>query len=400
MELLAPAGNFEKMQAACAWGADAVYFGGSAFSLRAKAGNFDEDGLKQAVAWLHERGKKAYLTVNIFAHNEDLAGLKEWLPVAAASGVDAFIVSDPGVFNVIQKLNLNVPVHISTQANTTNVSAVNFWHDLGAERVILARELSRENIAQICRESECEAEVFVHGAICISMSGRCLISNYMTGRDANKGECTHPCRWSYQLEERTRPGMQFPVEEDSGYTFLYNSKDLCLIDRIKELTDMGVASAKIEGRMKSVMYVSIVTGVYRAAIDAAKKGEEYTVPKRWKELLSSVSNRKYTEGFYSGDAGAEAMNYDSGQYERTCDFLGVVTASRDGRVEVASRGKFTVGETLHFISPGLQEHAITITEIIEKGEKVENTRPNYTYTLPLGFDLPEWTLIRRENDEY
>lgn len=397
MELLSPAGNFEKMQAAVRCGADAVYFGGEMFGLRAKAGNFTLQEIDEAMKFLHTNGKKGYLTLNSFLRDYQIAELDAYIRKVAETGVDAFIISDPGVFSVAKKAAPQIPRHISTQANTTNSAAVSFWSEMGAERVILARELSKSELESITANKDCQIEIFGHGAICISYSGRCLMSAYMTGRDANRGECTQPCRWNYSVTEKTRPGQNMDIEEDSTGTYLYNAKDLCLIDKVGELLNMGISSLKIEGRMKSVMYVAVVTAVYRKAIDEAMKNPlAFRADDKMKRLLSSVSNRHYTEGFYSGVKHNEALNYETSAYVRTTDFLGVAE-NKDGKTFIDCRGRFETGEELVFLTPALEELTFKLAEIYTaKGDSVDYTKPGQSLYIPLDFNVPEGSILRRE----
>ncbi len=397
MELLSPAGNFEKLKAAVTFGADAVYFGGNSFGLRASAGNFDFDTMAEAIKYLHDRGKKGYLTVNVFANTSELDDIEKYLKTVSDIGVDGIIVSDPGIFYTAKKSGIKTPISISTQANTTNLAAVNFWADLGANRVIMAREVTAKDLESTIAKANCEVEVFIHGAICISMSGRCLISSYMTGRNANKGECTHPCRWNYSLVEETRPGEYYPVYEDEKGSYLYNSKDLMLLDKIGELERIGVKSGKIEGRMKSVMYVSVVTGVYRAAIDRAMKDpENYKSEESWKMLLHSISNRGYTEGFFGGDSDSNSMNRDTGGYKRGADFLGVIEKSIDNEIFISARAKFTAGEKISILDPNLNKIDITPDIIYDENySPVENTRPNYKYRIKFDKKIDTGALLMR-----
>jgi putative protease len=405
MELLSPAGNFEKLKAAITFGADAVYFSGKAFGLRAKAGNFSMDEIAEAVSYLHSRGKRGYLTINAYARDDELDALAVYLADVAALGVDGFIISDPGVFKLAKTYAPNVERHISTQANSTNSAAIAMWAELGATRVVMARELSKAELATICTRSPIEIECFIHGAVCISYSGRCLMSAYMAGRDANRGECTQPCRWNYRppseqsyivIQEASRPLQEMEMVEEADGTYLYNAKDLCLLDHIGELAAMGVNSAKIEGRMKSVMYVAVTTGVYRQAIDRALTDPaNFQVDPRWTELLSSVSNRHYTEGFYAGVPDKDAMNYDTSAYVRTADFLGVF--AEDGTV--ACRGKFTAGEKLQVLTPKLEEIDIVPQELLLKNVAVENSRANDMLILKTAdgaiVHYPEGSILRR-----
>ena len=398
MELLSPAGNFEKLKAAVRFGADAVFMGGPAFGLRANAGNFSFDEMEEAFKYLHDRGKKGYVTVNIYPQTHELDDIRKYLKKCEQLGADALIISDPGIFSIVKQEGIKTPVSISTQANTTNLAAVNFWASLGAHRVIMAREVRRDDLIEIMKHAQCEVETFIHGAICISMSGRCLISSYMTGKDANNGECTHPCRWNYALMEEKRDGEYFPVYEDERGTYLYNSKDLCLLDRIGELVKMGSASGKIEGRMKSIMYVSIVTGVYRQAIDAAMKdADNYKPLLEWRQLLESVSNRGYIEGFYGGEYDAAAINRETSGYSRSAAFLGVALKdSSNDELEITCRAKFAPNEEITILTPDLKKINVTPEIVLDEGgNKIEATRPNYIYKIPFKDKAPEGSLIMR-----
>ena len=398
MELLSPAGNFEKLKAAILYGADAVFMGGPAFGLRANAGNFTFDEMEEAFKYLHERGKKGYVTVNIYPQTHELSDIAKYLKTCEQLGADALIVSDPGIFSIIKQEGIKTPVAISTQANTTNLAAVNFWADLGAKRVIMAREVRKNDLEEIIKNAKCQVETFIHGAICISMSGRCLISSYMTGKDANNGECTHPCRWNYALVEEKREGEYFPVYEDERGTYLYNSKDLCLLDRIGELVKMGSSSGKIEGRMKSIMYVSIVTGVYRQAInEALKDPDNYKAKKEWHELLGSVSNRGYIEGFYGAEEDVTAINRQTSGYSRAAAFLGVVVKdSHNDELEITCRAKFAPNEEITILTPDLRKINVTPELILDEGGfKIDATRPNYIYKIPFKEKAPVGSLIMR-----
>ena len=398
MELLSPAGNFEKLKAAVRFGADAVFMGGPAFGLRANAGNFSFDEMEEAFKYLHDRGKKGYVTVNIYPQTNELESIRQYLKKCEQLGADALIISDPGIFSIVKQEGIKTPVSISTQANTTNLAAVNFWASLGASRVIMAREVRKEDLVEIMKNAQCEVETFIHGAICISMSGRCLISSYMTGKDANNGECTHPCRWNYALMEEKRDGEYFPVYEDDRGTYLYNSKDLCLLDRIGELVKMGSASGKIEGRMKSIMYVSIVTGVYRQAIDlAVKDADNYNPLPEWRHLLESVSNRGYIEGFYGGEYDTNAVNRETSGYSRSAAFLGVALKdSSNDELEITCRAKFAPDEEITILTPDLKKIKVIPEIVLDEGNnKVEATRPNYIYKIPFKDKAPEGSLIMR-----
>lgn len=398
MELLSPAGNFEKLKAAVRFGADAVFMGGPAFGLRANAGNFSFDEMEEAFKYLHDRGKKGYVTVNIYPQTNELESIRQYLKKCEQLGADALIISDPGIFSIVKQEGIKTPVSISTQANTTNLAAVNFWASLGASRVIMAREVRKEDLVEIMKNAQCEVETFIHGAICISMSGRCLISSYMTGKDANNGECTHPCRWNYALMEEKRNGEYFPVYEDDRGTYLYNSKDLCLLDRIGELVKMGSASGKIEGRMKSIMYVSIITGVYRQAIDSAvKDADNYKPLPEWRHLLESVSNRGYIEGFYGGEYDTNAVNRETSGYSRSAAFLGVALKdSSNDELEITCRAKFAPDEEITILTPDLKKIKVIPEIVLDEGNnKVEATRPNYIYKIPFKDKAPEGSLIMR-----
>ena len=300
-ELLAPAGNMEKLKMAVLYGADAVYLGGEAYGLRAQGGNFSRGELAEAARFVHARGKKLYVTVNVYPHNEELEDLPEYLSFLRDVGADAILVSDLGVFFIAKETAPDLPVHVSTQANTVNYAAAEAWARLGAERVVLAREVPLSDIREIRRRSSVELEMFIHGAMCISYSGRCLMSNYFTGRDANRGNCAQACRWRYALMEESRPGQYFPVEEDARGAYIFNSKDLCLMPHLAEVIESGVDSLKIEGRMKSVHYAASVTKAYRMAIDAYFAApEKFAVDTAWMEELDKVSHRAYTDGFFHG----------------------------------------------------------------------------------------------------
>lgn len=355
IELLSPAGDIERVKIAVNYGADAVYFGGNNYGLRASVG-FSLDEIKYAVEYIKKYDKKAYLTVNIFPHNEDLVELPEYIYEVSKTGIDAVIVSDPGVFSVIKDVAPKLEIHISTQANNVNYRSAIFWHDLGAKRIVLARELSLEEIKEIREKTpdDLELEVFVHGAMCISYSGRCLLSNYLTGRDANKGECTHPCRWKYYLVEEKRPGQYMSIEEDDRGTYIMNSKDLCMIKYIPDIIKAGATSLKIEGRNKSSYYVAVVTKAYRKAIDDYLEfGDKYVFDESLLEELGKVSNRDFTTGFYFGKPGAESLNYHSSSYIRNYNIVGMVIDydEKNGFAIVEQRNRFFLGDEVEIIGP-------------------------------------------------
>lgn len=356
-ELLAPAGNMEKGKMALLYGADAIYLGGKMFGLRAFANNFSLAEIAEIAAYAHDLGKKVYVTVNIFAHNEDINKLPDYLRSLQQAGVDALLISDLGVWTVARQVVPDMPLHVSTQANTTNFAAVRAWEELGAERVVLARELSLAEIAEISSKTTVELETFVHGAMCISYSGRCLLSAYLTGRDGNRGACTQACRWEYnmyKLGEQKRPGEYFDLEEDEHGTYVMNSKDLCLIEYLPDLMRAGVCSLKIEGRMKSVHYVATVVSVYRKAIDKCWSDMvNYNVPDEWIAELNKVSHRQYTTGFAVAKPGREAQVYTSSKYEQTHDFVGIVTGydAAKKRAYFEQRNNVKAGEPLELLMP-------------------------------------------------
>ena len=377
VELLAPAGDLERLKIALTYGADAVYIGGEIFGMRSAAKNFSIEDITEGAEFAHKMGKRVFVTVNIIPHNEDFSELDEYLLALEKAGVDAVIVSDPGVLSVVKRVVPNMEIHLSTQANTTNYHSANFWHNLGVKRVVLARELSFSEIREI-RDNTPETldiEAFMHGAMCISYSGRCLISNYMTGRDANKGSCAQSCRWKYSLMEEKRPGEYFPVVEDERGTFFFNSKDLCMIEYIPELIESGITSLKIEGRMKTAYYVATVVRAYRMAID-----EYYKDPENWKfnpvwlEELKKGSHRHFTTGFYNNKPGTEEQNYASASYVRNYDFIGIVLedADENGLVTVEQRNKMVVGDEIEIMGPYTETITTTITEMYnEDGEPIE-----------------------------
>ncbi len=352
-ELLAPAGTMEKLQMALAYGADAAYLGGVQFGLRAFGGNFANEEIRAAVQLAHGAGKKVYVTVNVFPHNDDLVSLPDYLRFLAEVGADAVLVADLGVFMLVREAAPTLPVHISTQANNVNWRTVRAWQELGAERVVLARELSREEIREIRRHTSVELELFVHGAMCISYSGRCLLSSYFTGRDANRGACAQSCRWKYALVEMSRPGEYYPIAEDERGTYIMNSKDLCLLPHLDEVVRCGIDSLKIEGRMKSVHYVASVVKAYRMALDACLSGNPYEVREEWRAELEKVSHRAYTTGFFFGKTTGADQIYGSSSYEQTSDFVGLVRAY-DPVTQIATveqRNNMKLGQEIEVFQP-------------------------------------------------
>lgn len=400
-ELLAPAGNLEKLRMAVRFGADAVYLGGKAFGLRAGAGNFSEEELARGIQFAHDHGVKVYVTVNIFAHNHDLAEFPGYLETIRELQADGIIVSDPGVFRLARQRVPDLPIHISTQANNTNWSTALFWQELGAKRIVLARELSLREIQEIHEHAGIELEVFVHGAMCISYSGRCLLSNYLAGRNANKGDCAHPCRWNYRLVEEKRPGEYFPVVEDEKGTYFFNSKDLCLAEHIPSLINAGVGSFKIEGRMKSSYYVATVVKVYREVIDAFwAERETFSFDPKWRKELAKVSHRHYTTGFAFRKPDENDHRYDTSSYVRSYDFIGTVLAylPETGEMRVEQRNHMAVGDKIEIVPPKGPFLSWQITAMKnEFGEPIERApHPRQEVRMPAPeCGVQPYSLIRR-----
>ena len=355
-ELLIPAGSLDVLKTAVVYGADAVYIGGEAFGLRAKAHNFSLEDMKEGVEFAHSRGVKVYVTANILAHNDDLEGVEQYFEELKSVKPDALIISDPGVFAIAKRVLPEMELHVSTQANNTNYGTYLFWYQQGAKRVVSARELSLKEIREIRARipEDMEIESFMHGAMCISYSGRCLLSNFFTGRDANQGACTHPCRWKYSIVEETRPGEYMPVYENERGTYIFNSKDLCMIEHIPELIDAGIDSFKIEGRMKTALYVATVARTYRKAIDDFKKDPElYRQNMEWyKEEIGKCTYREFTTGFYFGKPGADAQIYDNNTYVKNFTYLGTVeNVDERGFAKIEQKNKFSVGEMIEIMKP-------------------------------------------------
>jgi putative protease len=397
-ELLAPAGDLEKLETALAYGADAVYVGGEQFGLRAQAGNFSLAGLGRAREMTRARGKRLYLTLNAYLRPPEMPDLAAYIELLRPIELDAYIVSDPGVLALVRRLDPQRPVHLSTQANTTNAEAARFWQAGGVCRVNLARELTLEEIRTIRAGTDVELEVFVHGALCVAYSGRCLLSAALTGRSANQGACTHPCRWRYSLIEETRPGEHFPVEEDGRGTYIMNSRDLCLVEYLPELLRAGVSSLKIEGRMKSRYYVAAVTRVYRAALDrylADPAG--YVFDPLWREELEKVSHRPYDRGFLFG-GGDPLIHRDDSRYRRSFDFVGVVLeVYGDGRSLIGGRNRFFPGETLELIGPAMRQATFRVGAVQgEDGSPLSVVQPNARVVLELPAGAQAGDLLRRE----
>jgi len=394
-ELLAPAGNFEKLQAALIYGADAVYFGGKNFSLRAFGDNFSRDEILRAVDFTHAHNKKIYAAVNIFAHNKDIAELADYLKFLDRAGVDAILVSDLGVLSLARELT-NLKIHISTQANVTNWRAAKFFHDLGASRIVLARELTCAEISEIKANCAAELEIFVHGAMCISYSGRCWLSKFLTGRDGNQGACTHSCRWKYNLVEEKRAGEYFPVGEDERGSYVMNSKDLCLLPYLDKVIQSGVSSLKIEGRMKSVNYVAGVVKVYRAAIDSYF-ANGFKVRDEWLDELNKIAHRPYTTGFFLSD-GKPTEIHDTSKPSRSSNFLGIVRAfdASTMMATIEQRGKFEVGERVEFFQPQGETFSQTITSMRDADGQEILSAPHaqQVVKMPVIKPVEIWSLMR------
>jgi putative protease len=438
IELLVPASSLEVLKIAVIYGADAVYIGGEAFGLRAKAKNFSMEEMAEGVAFAHAHGVKVYVTANILAHNYDLAGVRDYfaeLNQMKPDRPDALIISDPGVFQIAKEVCPEIERHVSTQANNTNYGTYLFWYGQGAKRVVTARELSLNEIQEIRANipDDLEIETFVHGAMCISYSGRCLLSNYFTGRDANKGACTHPCRWKYAVVEETRPGEYFPVYENERGTYIFNSKDLCMIEHIPDLVEAGIDSWKIEGRMKTALYVATVARTYRKAIDDyLESPEKYEQNMPWyMEQIKSCTYRQFTTGFFYGKPSEEAQIYDSNTYEKGYTYLGIVglkCSSPDrertmleateqscqdsaeinakpnnpcGMYRIEQRNKFSVGETIEVMKPNGENIPATVRRMVDaEGNEMDSCpHPKQVFYVDLGMELDEYDILRRAEDE-
>ena len=403
IELLAPAGDLEKLKIAVDYGADAVYFGGEMFSLRAGADNFSLAEIKEGVQYAHDRNVKCYMAFNIFAHNEDISPLRAYLKQVREIPIDAFIVSDPGIIGIIREIIPDAELHLSTQANMTNYATANFWHSQGIKRLVLARELTFKEIVEI-RENipeSMELEAFVHGAMCISYSGRCLLSNFMISRDANRGMCAHPCRWKYKLVEEQRPGEYYPVEEDDRGTYIMNSKDLCMLEHIPELAAAGISSAKIEGRMKSVFYVATIVSAYRRAIDAYYDNQEgYVYNPQWMSELKKASHREFTTGFYFDKPTDEDQNYQTSAYIREYSFIGMVKSydEHTGMAVVEQRNKMVLGDEIEVFGPGKEFFTQKLTVLQnEEGEQIESApHPQQILRIKMEQPVAEKYILRKK----
>ena len=404
-ELLIPAGNLETLKTAIIYGADAVYIGGDLYGLRAKAKNFSMEEMQEGIAFAHSYGKKVYVTANITAHNQDLGGIREYFKELKAFGEnrpDALIISDPGVFSIAMEEIPEAELHISTQANNTNYETYRFWNRLGATRVVSARELSLEELIELRSQipAEMEIETFVHGAMCIAYSGRCLLSNYFTGRDANMGACTHSCRWKYHIVEETRPGEYLPIEENERGTYIFNSKDLCMIEYIPELVKAGINSFKIEGRMKTALYVATVARTYRRAIDEFFEDPSlYEANKqRYMEEVRKGVNRQFTTGFFFGKPSEEDQIYDHNTYEKAYTYLGTISGEREGMYGLEQKNKFSVGETVEIITPKGDTLEVTVKRIVdEDGKDMESCpHPQQKIYVDFGIKINKYDIIRRK----
>ena len=401
-ELLIPAGSLEVLKVAVLYGADAVYLGGEAFGLRAKAKNFTLEEIREGIDFAHSHGVKVYITANILAHNGDLPGVEAYFSELRELKPDALIISDPGVFAIARRVCPEIDIHISTQANNTNYGTYRFWWELGARRVVSARELSLAEIREIRDRipEEMEIESFIHGAMCISYSGRCLLSNFLTGRDANQGACTHPCRWKYSLVEETRPWEYFPVMENDRGTFIFNSKDLCMIEHIPEMVEAGIDSFKIEGRMKTALYVATVTRAYRLAIDAFRRDpEEYRANLAWyREEIGKCTNREFTTGFYFGKPGPDSQIYENSTYITNSVYLGRVDAvDGEGRCRLEQKNKFSVGEELELMKPDGRNIPVTVRGIWDMEGNPQESCPHARQIIDvdLGMAAEPFDILRR-----
>ena len=404
-ELLIPASSLEVLKTAVMFGADAVYIGGEAFGLRAKAKNFSMEDMKDGVRFAHDHGARVHVTVNILAHNDDLEGAAEYLKELKEIGPDALIIADPAIFMLAKEICPEIERHVSTQANNTNYGTFNFWWNLGAKRVVTARELSLKEIKEIRAHipEEMEIESFIHGAMCISYSGRCLLSNFFTGRDANQGACTHPCRWKYSVVEETRPGEYMPVYENERGTYIFNSKDLCMIEHIPEMIDAGIDSFKIEGRMKTALYVATVARTYRKAIDDyLEDPAKYQANMSWyQEQISNCTYRQFTTGFFYGKPDENTQIYDNNTYVKEYTYLGYAEeVDENGFAHITQRNKFTVGEMIEIMKPDGRNITATVRAIYdEDGNSVESApHPQQKLAVDLGTEIEQYDLLRRSEE--
>ena len=400
-ELLIPASSLEVLKVAVMFGADAVYIGGEAFGLRANAKNFSKEDMIEGIDFAHKHGVKVFVTANILAHNSDLEGVREYMEELKEIKPDALIIADPAIFTIAKEVCPEIEVHISTQANNTNYGTFRFWHGLGAKRVVTARELSLAEIKQI-RDNipeDLEIETFIHGAMCISYSGRCLLSSFMAGRDANKGACTHPCRWKYAVMEESRPGEYMPIYENERGTYIFNSKDLCMIEHIPEMMESGIDSFKVEGRMKTALYVATVARTYRMAIDDYKKSPDYyreRIP-FYKSEIAKCTYRQYTTGFFFGKPDENTQIYDSNTYVKEYTYLGLIEGKNENGYKITQRNKFVVGEMIEVMKPNGDNIQVEVKGIYtEDGESRESApHPKEVLYVDLGIELDEFDILRR-----
>lgn len=403
IELLAPAGDLEKLKTAVRYGADAVYFGGEMFSLRAGAGNFSLDEVREAMDFLHQNNAKGYMTINIYAHNDDIEPLRNYAKSIRNIPIDAFIVSDPGVIQILRDEIPDAEIHLSTQANTTSYASALFWVSQGVKRIVTVREMSLREIRELRQHlpEDIEIESFVHGAMCISYSGRCLLSNFMTGRDANQGQCTHPCRWKYHLVEEKRPGEYYPIEEDDRGSYIMNSRDLCMLDSLPDMIQAGITSLKIEGRMKSAYYVATVVSAYRKALDAYMADpEHYVYNPQWFDELCKASHREFTHGFFYHKPTDEDQNYLTSDYVRDYSFIGVVLGEdpETGKTLVQQRNKFCVGDVIEVMSPRADFYEERVESMEnEDGEAIENApHPKQLLRIPFKNKPVKYSILRKK----
>lgn len=403
-ELLIPASSLEVLKTAVIFGADAVYIGGEAFGLRAKAKNFSMEDMKEGISFAHEHDVKVYVTANILAHNGDLSGVREYFTQLKEIAPDGLIIADPGVFEIAKEICPEIERHISTQANNTNYGTYKFWHKQGASRVVSARELSLEEIKEIRGNipKELEIETFIHGAMCMSYSGRCLLSNYFTERDANQGACTHPCRWKYAVVEETRPGEYMPVYENERGTYIFNSKDLCMIEHIPEMLEAGIDSLKIEGRMKTALYVATVARTYRKAIDDYQQDPKlYEQNMPWyQEQISNCTYRQFTTGFFFGRPDETTQIYDSNTYVKEYTYLGIIGQVANGQYKIEQRNKLSVGESIEIMKPNGENIKTTVLRIInEEGEEQESApHPKQVLYIELSEKAEIYDILRKKEE--
>ncbi len=392
-KLLAPAGDLNKLKVAINYGADAVYIGGKLYGLRANATNFDIKEMKAGADYAHQFNREVYVTINILAHNADFEDLEQYIKSVISTGIDGIIASDPGVISIIRKIDKNIHISLSTQSSCTNYNTAKFWYKNGVNRIVLARELNKKEIAEIIQNtpSELQIEIFIHGAMCIAYSGRCLLSNIMTGRSANGGDCAQPCRWNYYICEQTRDGQYMPVFEDERGTYIFNSKDLCLIEYINEIIDMGVDVLKIEGRMKSEFYIATIVGAYRKAIDTyCKDPSNYKFKKEWLDEVKKISYREYTDGFFNKKADENSQNYATAGYIRNWEFVGtVIDYNKETKVAtVQQRNKVVTGAYIEIIGPYRKYISYTIRQLRDMEGNIIPSAPNAMQLFCFDIDAP------------